>query len=191
MNRLYRQLLGASLSLLALSAGAQAATQDANAVTARWQPYSFNFVFMGLSTYYSCSGLENRLEQILLQLGAKPDVQVSASGCFEGDRVSKMVTASVRVAMPVEVAAAADATQSNDTTRIDAQRKIVTLNTQLSGYTGSGDCELMEEVRDRLLPEVKLKALENNLHCIPWQEMLINQTLKVSALISDKNVASK
>jgi len=191
MNRLYTQLLGGSLSLFALSAFAQEGASDANAVTAQWQPYSFNFAFMGFSTYYSCSGLENRLEQILLQLGAKSDVQVNAAGCFEGDRVSKMVTASVRVAMPVEVAAAADAAQSTDATSIKAQRKTITLNTQISGYTGSGDCELMEQVRDRLLPAIKLKALENNLHCIPWQEMLFNQTVKVPALIPDKSAASK
>jgi hypothetical protein len=191
MSRLYTQLLGAGLSLLTLSAFAQEAASDANSVTAQWQPYDFNFTFMGLSTYYSCSGLENRLEQILLQLGAKPDMQVSASGCFNGDRVSKMVTARVRATMPVEVAATADTAQSTDATSIKAQRKTITLNTQISGYTGSGDCELMEQVRDRLLPAIKLKALENNLHCIPWQEMLFNQTVKVPALIAEKNAMNK
>lgn len=191
MNRLYTQLLGVVLSLLTLSAAAQDATKDANAVAAQWQPYRFNFAFMGFSTYYSCSGLEDRLEQILLQLGAKQGVQVNASGCFEPDRVSKMITARVRVSMPIEAGEDAGAVSANDATRITAQRKTITLNTQLNGYAGSGDCELMEQVQYRLLPAIKLKALESNLHCTPGQAMLSNQTLKVSALIPDKNAVSK
>jgi hypothetical protein len=66
------------------------------------------------------------------------------------------------------------------------QPKEVTLKTRLFSQSGSGDCELLEQVRDRLLPQLKLKATQDNLTCVPGQAMIGEQRLVVAALVPEK-----
>jgi ABC-type glycerol-3-phosphate transport system substrate-binding protein len=80
--------------------GATATGGAASEVTALWQDYDVRFHYFGFTTSYTCSGLEDRLEEILRELGAHPDVRVTASGCFGPNDVSKTLTARIRARMP-------------------------------------------------------------------------------------------
>ncbi len=46
-----------------------------------------------------------------------------------------------------------------------------------------GDCELLEQVRDQLLPALQLKIVKDDLHCFPGQEVLANRTMQIAALV--------
>lgn len=169
-------LQSASASSQSSGSGSTAAAGAAPEVTALWQAHDLRFHYFGLTTYYTCSGLEDRLEQILKELGAHSDVRVTATGCFGMNDIGKMLSARIRVRMPtVPGEAAADS--------FAATSKAVSLTTHRLGYMGAGDCELLEQVRDQLLPALKIQLVKDGLHCVPGQSSLINQSLQVQALI--------
>lgn len=153
------------------------ATDAVPAVQAQWQPRELNFYYKGFSTLYSCSGIEERLERLLRDLGARPDVRVSAVGCQPPMEVSSMISARIRANMPVEAAA------SDQGASFPAQRKVVTLTTLHGNQVGAGDCELLEQVGNQLVPALKLEVVKNDLHCVPGQAMIGNRGVQVSALV--------
>ena len=46
-----------------------------------WVPLELTFVYRHSTTQYSCSGLEGRMKNLLLKLGARPDLDVRGYGC--------------------------------------------------------------------------------------------------------------
>ncbi len=166
----------ASIGLLQVSHAAGAETAAAP-VTAVWKAHEVKLHYYGFTTYYTCSGIEDRLETILKQLGANDDVRVSASGCMGVNDVSNMISARIRVRMPV-------ASPSNGAESFSAVSSPVTLRTLRAGEVGAGECELLEEVRDRLLPALNIAVVSDDLLCVPRQASHVSRSLKVSALIA-------
>lgn len=185
-SRLLAWVAGAGLAMLASHAGAvvsqsgDTTTQaGARIVTAQWQSYDLRFHYFGFTTYYSCSGLEDRLEQLLMEMGADRDVRVIASGCFGFHDVSKTLSARIQVRMPALQGTSQDAS-------FPAVSKSVLLRSSRYGDMGAGDCELLEQVRDQLLPALKLQLVKDDLSCMPGQASLRGYTLQVMALIPEK-----
>lgn len=169
-------------ALIAMAAGVQAA-EDATpagsggaAVQAAWQSYDIDFPYMGSTTRYSCTGIENRLEQLLQQLGARSDVRVAALGCI-GNEVEKTISTRLRVNMP---------SAAGDGEKLTAKPATVTLRSSSSGSAGPGDCELLEQLRDRVLPKLGLKVEKDDLRCPPGQAVSSAGTLQVAALLPEK-----
>jgi hypothetical protein len=73
---------GLSCGPLSNSAAADsAATPPADIVTSVWQHHQVTFNYFGVTSLYTCDGLEDQVRQILLHLGARKDAKVYASGC--------------------------------------------------------------------------------------------------------------
>lgn len=161
---------GVAMAVAQSALGAEAEVQ------AHWQDYQVSFGYSSLNTLYSCNGIEDRIEDLLRQLGARKDARASAAGCG-GDQVSPMISVRIRAALPV----AGAASQGGET--FTAQHKSVQLKTKSNGAVGSGDCELLEQIRGRLLPELKLKSTGDDLRCIPGQPSIGVGTLNVAALL--------
>lgn len=160
------------------------AQEAGQAVQAQWQPQELTFSFMGLKTAYNCDSLEDRLEQLLQELGARSDVKVRATGCAP-KQVSGMITTRINLNMPVDAGAATGSGPS-----FTAQRKTVTLAAHSDGRrVGSGDCELLEQVRRQLLPALKLQVVKDELRCFPGAESLGNRTMEVTALVPAEGAA--
>lgn len=186
LSKLFLSLLAASCLLQTGIASTQGPAEQTENVQAQWQPHKLDFQFMGFRTYYSCTSLEDRLEQLLRDLGAKPDVHVSATGCSPSE-ISRTITARIRLSMPANAGSAVTA----DNPVFPAQRKTVTLAIHSGRQIGAGDCELLEQVRDQLLPALQLKIVKDDLHCFPGQEVLGNRTMQVAALVTLAEVAGK
>ena len=54
-----------------------------------------------------------------------------------------------------------------------------------------GDCELMEGLRDRVLPKLGIKVTEDRLRCTPNQIGITTPQLTVSALVAAKSPDQK
>ncbi len=147
-----------------------------SSVTAQWQSYDLLFHYFGFTTYYSCSGLEDRLKQVLIELGSDPKVKVNATGCFGSHEIGNMLSAHIQVRMPTAQAAESEQTFA-------ATSKPIKLLAGRPSDMGSGDCELLERVRDQLLPALKLQLIKDDLMCIPGQGSVGRQGLQVRALI--------
>ena len=51
--------------------------------SAVWVPKELHFDYRGFTTQYSCDGLRERMRNVLLELGAHPDLQVRGYGCTQ------------------------------------------------------------------------------------------------------------
>ena len=182
------------LCALPALAAAQAATPSADAaatVNAVWLERSVTFTYMPLTSYYSCDGLRDKVRWILRELGAKPGFKVTARGCIEvqGPEVFpgvRIVAAFPTPATPELLSQlaseaskrelAARATGKPDpvaeaTAQFPARVKRVEFRSGGSSIDDlqDGDCELMEQMRDRVFGQLGVKVVEDRIHCVPRQ----------------------
>lgn len=188
-----REMLKVLLVLGAAALGglpARAAVDDSSATQegqpAVWTPKKLHFLYQGFTTTYSCDGLEDKIRIALLQLGARQkDLKVTPSGCaspygrpdpFPG----------VDVKMFVLEPASGKAAQSGQRT-VPAHWQPVDLKlTQVGDYNPSGECELMEQIKSRILPLFATRAIESKSDCIPYQATAGSPVLRLQVLAPDK-----
>ncbi len=147
------------LGLVAILAGSAAAADESTA--AAWTPRKFTFTYMGFTTKYSCDGLADRVKAMLLQLGArKDDLHVTQTGCA-GQYGRPVPFPGVNVRMSV-LTPAPDGT-------VQAQWKPIELRTDRDPVSASGECELVEQVKQRVLPLFAVRSAELDSTCVPHQ----------------------
>jgi hypothetical protein len=152
-----------------------------------WTPKELRFVYMGFTSHYSCDGLRDKMRAILLQLGARPDFDIRAVPC-SGDfgRPSEFpgVTVKMNVLTPWDSARANAAV-----TPVPAHWKLVELSTDRDPLREAGDCELIEQVKPRVLPLFSTRNIDYHSTCIPNQLSVGGTQLKAEVLIADEQGA--
>src|SRR6202048_3069493 len=125
------------------AAEATAATPPVDVVTGAWQHHKVTFSYYGITSLYTCDGLEGHVRQILLHLGARRDVKVYASGCpgpFNAPSRSAWVDAGFYTLRPAADADASDTVKARWTPlEVTARRPY---------FMGEGDCELIQGMKD-------------------------------------------
>src|SRR5271156_1722496 len=58
-------------------------------VAAVWKEQHLNFFHMGRTSRYSCEGLRDKVRAMLLDLGARRDIRVTALGCQDAGARSR------------------------------------------------------------------------------------------------------
>jgi len=167
MRHAHGSFITAALAMLCLGAGAAlAATETAAPPEATaWQHHHGTFNYFGITSIYSCDGLEDKVRQILLFFGARRGVQVQASGCPRGpNSLSRFawVTADFdTLATAPADTAAADIVQAHWTPfKLDGQRPF---------FMGEGDCELMSAMKPLLTQSFSWSGLAYDTGCTPHQ----------------------
>jgi hypothetical protein len=162
---------------LSSPAAETAAAASAEIVTGAWQHHTVTFNYAGFTSLYTCSGLEGRVRQILLHLGARKDLHVSAAGCpGPGDTPSR--TAWVRTDF-YTLAPAAD-TAGSDAVR--AHWTSLEVSPQRPSFMGDGDCELVDQMKDLITKNFSLRDVEYRTRCVPNQLYLDSYAVKGQAL---------
>jgi len=152
----------------AASGGTAAADAPATEVIAgTWQHHKVTMNYFGITSLYTCDGLEDHVRQILIYLGARKDAKVSAVGCQGPNTPSR--TAWVNADF-YSLAPAADAATA-DTVR--AHWAALELKTDRPSFMGAGDCELIEQIKDLTLKNFSLRNLDYRTSCVP-HEVVIN-----------------
>jgi len=126
-----------------------------------WQPHQFTFNFMGFTTTYSCEGLEDKLKLLLKMSGASPDMKVIAPcdrGSGRPDRLA-MAYLTFSTLQPGAASNAADGTWRH-----------VAVAPRHPYQFELGDCELIEQFRDKVLPMFAIRNLTNSVTCVPHQD---------------------
>src|SRR5579872_2911166 len=86
-GRVMRTLHGLQIRrwTLATAAGAllagTALAEENSTQPAQWTQKEFQFVYQGFTTHYSCDGLRDKVQSILMELGARKDSKVYELGC--------------------------------------------------------------------------------------------------------------
>jgi hypothetical protein len=171
-------------------AGADAAaTADAPApVMAVWVEKEIHFPYMAFTAYYSCDGLEGKVESILEAIGARPGFKVTARGCFNPRHGAEWTpSVDIVVAMPQpatpevlaelakqasreELAARAGgkpAPSADATEQFAARVRRIDFRDSATGLVQPGDCELMEGMRDWVFKPLGARVVEDRMGCVP------------------------
>ena len=153
---------GPLLAVTALMIGGIVSAVSAD--TGGWTPHKYTFNFMGFTTTYSCEGLEDKLKLLLQMNGAGPqvrDIHVVAP-CDRGiGRPDKLAFAYLTFSS-LQPGSATDASSG--------EWRHVALAPRHPYQFDWGDCELIEQFRDKVLPMFATRNLTNNVTCIPHQD---------------------
>ena len=179
--------IAAALVLLCLpAAGAgedTAGAGPAGGASAVWASRELRFVFQGFTAQYSCDGLRDRLTDLLLQLGARADLEVRESGCTSLGSPDPFP--GVRIRMHVlQPAAAGDSAAS-----VPAHWKRIDLTPRGNGLA-AGECELIEQVKSQILPLFATRNVEYGSNCQPHQLQVGAIRLRAEVLVADPNPAA-
>jgi hypothetical protein len=173
----------AFLGLLMVLASSAAVRADDAGVQAVWTPKKLQFTYMGFTARYSCDGLSDKVKRVLLDLGARPDLKVTATGCSGGfGRPSRFpgVSATVQVLQPV-----GDQSPGPDTQVIGTHWKNVVVAPKGDPLNAAGDCELTEQIKQRILPMFATRNVDYSSTCIPNQLQVGGTRLSADVLIAD------
>jgi hypothetical protein len=174
--------------LLALPgpAGAQAAPAGAAAEprapeAAVWAPREAHFIFQGFTAHYSCDGLASKVREALLQLGARPDLTVNPVPCgspFGRPDPFPGVSIKVQVLVPLDSKSAPPGAPP-----VRAHWKTVDLSIDRDPVFAAGDCELIEQIKQHLLPLFTTRNVQYTSNCIPNQLEVGGTRLRTDVLV--------
>jgi hypothetical protein len=145
------------------------------------------------------------VREILLELGARPDLKAIAGGCEPSGRPSPFPSVRLVISTPVEatpenLAKLSDAggrnagitrpsrkkaAESSPAEQFPASWRTVQL-TQLRPKLRlqPGECELIEELRDQVFPKLGIRVVEDHTRCVPHQMSPGQPNTTVAALVS-------
>ena len=186
-SSLHSTLLGACLACVGASALAAAdapsSTQSAPApLSAQWQHQSRTFNYQGFTSHYTCDGLEDKVRQILVYLGARKNAKVHATGCAYGPNspspyawVSMEFDSLATDAAPVAGSATPPAA-------VAARWQPVELSANRPSFMGGGECELIEQLKPVLTASFVLEDLQYRTRCLPHSVSLGDYSVRGKVL---------
>lgn len=172
--RRFETVLAAACALGLLGAGTGVGAEE---LAARWKAQQVQFRYAGFTTDYTCDGIRYKVRRLLLAAGAKDDaaVQVSCAGEPSEPQPFHNVTLGFSVAIPAEV--------GPTTETFPATWREVELRPGSPRGLGAGECELVEQFRDQVLPLFTVRNVEDNLRCVPKQLSPGQPDLRFSVLV--------
>lgn len=183
-------LAALALALPLCVAAAEAAGPSADAQPAVWAPKELHFVYMGFTSHYSCDGLRDKIRHVLGELGARAGFEVDYSGCstpfgkpdpFPGVRIRMHV---------LQPAGAND--QSAEV--VAAHWRRVDLRLNKDPVWEATDCELVEQIKQKILPLFTTRDVDFASNCVPHQAYLgthLSADLLLADAKGDKTPAAK
>jgi hypothetical protein len=153
-----------------------------------WTPKEVQFTYMGFTTHYTCDGLRDTVKDMLLQLGArKDDLKVYEQPC-SGDPDRPNPFPGVKIKM--SVLTPAPSTPSPDTQTVPAHWKTVKLPHRETGINAAGQCELLEQFKDKILPLFTTRKVDLHASCVPHELEPLGTNLQAEVLVTDQKKAA-
>ena len=197
------------------STAAPAAAVDGATMMAVWVQKEVNFAYVGLTSYYSCDGIRDKVRQILKYIGARPDFKVTVRSCINDTGVRRdfggvermpwvYITAALpqpatpellaELAMPdpkrelIARATGKPSTTAEATAQFPAQWRRVELVGKPIGPVQWGDCELVDQMAQEAFAQLGARIVMNQMACVPHQVTPggLNLTLEVLQPVPEK-----
>ena len=167
----------AALAALILGVAFSGIAGAADSQAAKWATKEVSFTYQGFTTKYSCDGLHDKVRALLLELGArKDDLKVRRSGCTSASGVPDPFPG-VSIKATVLQPAGAD-----DKSPLQAEWQTVEFRASPTATLDRGDCELVEQLRDKVLPMFTTRNVEVMNNCVPHQLTAGGMMLKLDVL---------
>lgn len=144
-----------------------------------WQKHEYTFQYFGFTTTYSCDGLASKLKVLLIAAGARADAKSTSVGCARGyGTPDKFATARLTFYTLAPAGNGENASQP-----INGVWHSVTFADRSPREVALGDCELIEQFRDKVLPMFTTRDIDSRMTCVPQQlsGSLINLKFEVFA----------
>lgn len=154
-------VLLATLGGLAPGASRAGDSGDAGFVGGAWQHHKVTFSYFGITTLYTCDGLEDQVRRIVLSLGARADAKVRARGCPGINAPSRNAW------IDVDFYSLAPAADAADSKAVKSQWSPLKFSAQQPRYLGEGDCELLQSMKDLVLKNFSVRAFTYRTSCAP------------------------
>jgi hypothetical protein len=131
-----------------------------------WQKHEYSFQFMGFTSTYSCDGLADKIKVLLLAAGARHDVKSTPGACASGfGRPDKFA----RAYLTFYTLAPSGGGTPPDGKPVDGRWLPVSFTDRSPRELATGDCELVEQFRNNVLPMFTTRNVENHITCIPHE----------------------
>jgi hypothetical protein len=141
-------------------------TEGGAPVAAVWKEQHVSFFYMGRTSRYSCDGLRDKVRAMLLELGARRDLAITALGCEDAAaRLLNMVFST-----PALPQAAAKPLRAGDLAAVNARFEPFTITSDAFRNMGVADCELVEEFAHQVLPKLVTRNLKQDITCVPYEQ---------------------
>ena len=146
-----------------------------------WLKHQYSFAYMGFTSTYSCDGLADTLKILLLAAGARADAKSEPGACARGfGRPDKFARADLTfyTLAPPGTGSTANAPTVNGIWRP------VTFAVRSPRELQIGDCELVEQFRNQVLPMFTTRNIEDHTVCVPYQESGTTIDLKFESFVA-------
>ena len=130
-----------------------------------WQKREYSFQYFGFTTTYSCDGLASKLKVLLIAAGARADAKSTSEACDRGYGVPDKF-ARARLTF---YALAPAANGENASPPVNGVWRSVRFADRSPRELALGDCELIEQFRDKVLPMFTTRKVESQMTCVPNQ----------------------
>jgi hypothetical protein len=132
-----------------------------------WQKHEYSFVFMGFTSTYSCDGLADKIKLLLIAAGARHDAKSWPGACANGfGRPDKFARAN----LTFYTLAPGAADTASDGKQVDGVWRPVSFADRSPRDLSTGDCEVVEQFRDKVLPMFATRNVEDHTACVPHQQ---------------------
>jgi hypothetical protein len=175
---LLRVITATVVGVLLGSLPALAKSQES--IEAVWVPRQTSFVYQGFTTHYSCGGLRDKIRHMLSKLGAR-HLEVREQGCIR--LVGPEPFPGVRVSMQVLVPVSSEQGKKTGPV-IAAHWENVVLMPSNASIEEQGNCELIEQFKETLLPLFATRDISFESNCVPHQ-LTLGTHLSAEVLVPD------
>lgn len=198
-------LYGVPLLLLCLTARAAEpdalAPPDQTPVQAIWKTQELTFYYQSFTTFYSCSSLETKVKRLLIAAGAKRQMKIRTRGCMSSNAIARTPYVEITLASPAEATpeslAELDKTRSTrelvarvrgDSKQADVAATPFAAHWQRVSLSRGklnlepGDCELIEQLKKKVFPQMAVRIVEDRVECVPNQLSMTQPRLIIDVL---------
>lgn len=190
-----------AVATLAHPAVAQESTSAKPPVQAIWKHHEIVFAYQSFTTFYSCDSLERKIKRILGAVGAGRNLMLRTKGCFHAHEIARFPSVQITVVSAVEATpeALADRDRNRSTRELVARvrgesEELRQAEEQFAGqwrevplsrgklFLDPGDCELIDQLKDRVFPQLGVRVVQDEVRCTSNQMALSQPKLVVEAL---------
>ena len=161
------------LGVLLVLGGGRAFAASGVPIRAVWREHRVEFTYLGRTSSYSCDGLIDKIRVSMTTLGARARLHIVGSGCPDYGRPagpnSIGPTLSIRFFAPALPDPAEKPHGRGDLAPVDADFVPFAIVPDEFRDMSVGDCELVEEFADQILPMFTTRGVHKNITCVPYE----------------------
>jgi hypothetical protein len=167
--------VGLAIAASVWAASAWGADADGGSlIPAVWKEQHLSFHYMGRTSRYSCNGLRDKVRAMLLELGARRDLTITALGCEDSAARVRLASPGPSLTMVFSSPALADSAakplHAGDLSSVDARFVAFSLTSDAFRNMDAADCELVEAFAHQVLPKLATRNLKQDITCVPFQQ---------------------